>query len=124
MDYSPKVTADSLLDVAAFLVRDIDRIERYAAQVQTLPKMHANYMGQIDGQRTALAYLAGSFGHGTVAELIERVRRERPTVTGGDRRDPANPPPMSPVAIAQARVQAAMAGAPIPDWPADHADGE
>jgi len=146
MYYPREVSRSSLIDTAAFLVRDIERTEAYRHQVRTLPNMAAKYDGEVQGMRTALAYLAGAAGYGTWQELADAARMERPTITGGDRRVPVpagwapspdgggaeladalDGPRSSAIAAAYDRAdQAAQAGDidPMAAWPIDHEGGE
>lgn len=102
MHYVPTVTRDSIIDMAAYLTRDLARLERNAEQAKVFPRMLAKIEGERDGVRTALAYCGGILGLYSVEDVIALARRERPTITGE------------------------LSGVPVPagHWPVDHERGE
>lgn len=119
----PRPTQDTLLDMAAFLVRDTDRIAKYAAQVSNMPKMAAKYEGEIQGQRNALAMIAGFLEYGTVDELIAHVRAFRPTIAGNGRRETVHQAEAARPIDSAGAIARVMAASPAEAWPVDHADG-
>lgn len=119
-----RITRDSLLDAAAFLIRDMGRVERYRRQVSNMPKLEARYQGEGYGLRTALAYLAGQLGYLDVDEFIGQVRTERPSIAAPNDRPPELPPVKEAAAAAIGLAAATLRADAADHWPIDHEAGE